>query len=352
MRRLAATLLCATMLAPPALAAPSALEIFLQIPWTLGVKLSEWVNKESRRVFYVEVIAEGSDLEQARQQAFRMAVERAVGVVVASETEVQDQRIQRDEIITYASGYIDEFESVDVRRIGDRTWVKMRVWVGTSRIRDRLLSRSRSDGRVEGGRISEQIRSFQNERQSADRLLVTVLNDYPQRAYEIQTHRTEVRVDDHRNTYLVVPFTVKWSQPYLRSLEEVLKNINQRSDCGGWLDVCRPAPRSLIRLGKTTAYFDDSVAYDLVHQHMIIDHSEFLVTLFDTGGRRVYSRCFAAPEIDHRSYSPWRFIDLGNMEVQVNVGATKVYDAMIQIKDIRIDDIDRAKITVIRHRKC
>jgi len=90
MRRLISAGLAALMLtAVSPTTAATGLELFLKVPWSLGIHLFKWMNKDDKKVLYVEVTAEGADLESARQSAFRMAVERAVGVIVSSETEVR-----------------------------------------------------------------------------------------------------------------------------------------------------------------------------------------------------------------------------------------------------------------------
>ena len=108
-----------------------------------GITVARWIHEtSSEKVLYVEVIGEGSTIDQARQQGFRLAVEHAVGTVVASETEVRNDRLARDEIITYASGYVDRFEVVEQQRVGNRVLVNMKVWVRPSKIANRLLNRS------------------------------------------------------------------------------------------------------------------------------------------------------------------------------------------------------------------
>ena len=122
MRRLISAGLAALMftVAVPATAA-TGLELFLKVPWSLGIHLYQWMSRDQKKVLYVEVMAEGADLEAARQSAFRMAVERAVGVIVSSETEVRDQKIRRDDIITYASGFVSDYKLVDQAQRGGRT---------------------------------------------------------------------------------------------------------------------------------------------------------------------------------------------------------------------------------------
>jgi len=91
----------------------------LRSPLGTGISVARWIYETaSEKVLYVEVIGEGATVEQARQQGFRLAVEHAVGTVVSSETEVRNDRQVRDEIITYASGYVDRFEVVEQQKVG------------------------------------------------------------------------------------------------------------------------------------------------------------------------------------------------------------------------------------------
>ena len=95
----------------------SLIELLLPTPWGVGIGIAQWMHEDSEKILYVEAVGEGNTLDQARQQGFRLAVEHAVGTVIASETEVRGARIARDEIITYASGYVDKFKKL-VENIG------------------------------------------------------------------------------------------------------------------------------------------------------------------------------------------------------------------------------------------
>lgn len=353
MRYLPALIMAGALgLAPvTASAASPGVELFLKIPWNLGISLYQWVNRDDRKVLYVEVTAEGADLEQARQSAFRMAVERAVGVIVSSETGVQNQRISRDEIITYASGFVHDFRLVDQTQRGSRTWVKMQIWVSHSSLRDRLLNESRSSGQVEGGRISEQIQSFRHSRESGDRLLTSVLNDYPSRAFDIRVGATRVLVDANRSTFLQVPFVIGWNGHYITSLQEAVKTINQRSDCGGWFSLCQNV-QSIIAVGGTTAYFDDSVAYDLVHQHTLISAPVLELTIFDTSGRPVMRDCWNLPDLTQDQYAPRPFVDLGGYRVTIHPSRSVASNIFVPLDRLPVSGMDRVEIRAIRQKQC
>jgi hypothetical protein len=351
MRRTLAAGLSALIIAisAPALANPG-LELFLKIPWSLGIHLFKWMNKDDKKVLYVEVTAEGADLEKARQSAFRMAVERAVGVIVSSETEVRDQRIRRDDIITYASGFVNDYKLVDQIQRGGRTLVKMQVWVSHSGLRDRLLNESRGSGQIEGGRISEQIQSFQHSRQSGDRLLESVLADFPQRAFDIVMKPTQVVVDNDRRMHLIVPFDITWNGHYVNSLKEAIKTINQRPDCGGWLSICNNL-QGRIQVGDVTGYFDDQVAVLAMQRNMITSQPVLEATFFDASGRAVGRDCWNLPELTQNDYAPRPFVDIGGGQVTVWNRRVSGHLA-VNLEALPVKNLDRVDVRAVRQAQC
>ena len=351
MRRLISVGLAALVLtvSVPAKAA-TGLELFLKVPWSLGIHLVQWMARDQKKVLYVEVMAEGADLETARQSAFRMSVERAVGVIVSSETEVRNQRIRRDEIITYASGFVSDYKLVDQTQRGNRTWIKMQVWVSHSALRDRLLNESRGSGQIEGGRISEQIQSFQHSRQSGDRLLESVLADYPQRAFDISMKPTQVVVDNDRRMFLIVPFDMTWNGHYVNSLKEAVKTINQRTDCGGWFSLCQNV-QAKIQVGDVTSYFDDQVAVLAMQRHMITSQPVLEATFYDATGRAVGRDCWNLPELTQNDYAPRPFVDVGGGQATVWNRRVSAHLA-VHLDVLPVKNLDRVDIRAVRQAQC
>jgi hypothetical protein len=352
LRRTLTIAVLASCLTVTPVSASLVVDLLTPSPITVGIVLYKWLKQDSRPVFYAEAVAEGTTLQEAREQAFRMAVERAVGTVIASETEVQDSRIVRDEIISYAAGFVDRYELVDQATVNGRVRVHIKVWVAHSRLSERLLNRSADRGRVEGGRITEQIRSIQQSRHSGDRLLESVLRDYPARAYDVQLHPTEVRLDTARRPYLLIPFTLSWNRHYLSSLSEALKSVNQRSDCSGMLARCWPRPVSVIQAPGVRAHFDDNRAFDLMHQHMLIERPQVLIVIRGSDNSQQFRQCFSVKELDQTDYSSWRFLDLGAGNVTINSGRNQTVHASIPLTNIDTGDLDRVEITLTRIKNC
>jgi len=323
-----------------------------------GITVARWIYEaaNSEKVLYVEVISEGNTFEQAKQQGFRLAVEHAVGTVVSSETEVRNDRQTRDEIITYASGYVDRFEVVEQQRVGNRVLVNMKVWVRPSKIANRLLNKSATAGTVEGGRISTQIQTLQHERTSGDRLLKSVLADYPKRAFVIEMDKTQVMFDANRTGQLEVAFWLSWSKEYLESIAEALSAINQRSDCGGLfgcrnvasqIDVIRPG------FGSTTqTWFNDKVADQMVRKEMIQSQPTIRIAIVDTAGKEQFKQCFYAKELDYRDHSAWYYVNQDHDRVAINGRAVKRFNTYIDLSRLPTANLDQVKIAIVRGPNC
>ena len=324
--------------------------------WTIGIHLAQWLMKEQKKVFYVEVTSQGRDLREAREQAFRMAVEQAVGSVISSDTRVQLGRIQRDEIIVYSAGFVEDFELVDQRRVGSDVQVKMRVWVSHNKLANRLLSESRAAGQVEGGRISEQIQSYQHERATADRLLASVLDDYPRRAFDMSVGNTRVIVDHQRRTQLQVPVTVSWSQHYVDSLAEAVRVINQRADCrpvSYWNRHQECQARSRISVKGVVSYFDDDVAWQMMHREAVASRPQILLRVRDTQDRVRYQGCNGVGELDHHlHYTRDNFVMFDGTNVVISHMLRREFRLLVDIDAVSSAGLDRAEAEIVRLNQC
>ena len=174
----------------------------------------------------VDVVSEGSSVEQARLEGFRTAVNQAVGSVVATQTQTQNQRLTRDEIINYSSGFVDRFEILEQQDQGNRVRLKMRVWIAESRLAHRLLGQSYDSQQVPGGRIGAQVETLLDERRQGDRLVEAVMQDYPHRAFNVQVGKSRVKFDEYRRASIITDVTIRWEPKFVLAVNDTLKRTN------------------------------------------------------------------------------------------------------------------------------
>lgn len=296
---------------------------------TVGKWIYDSVSKD--QVYHIEVAGEGRNTEEARTVAFRTAVEQAIGSIVSSETEVQNGRIVRDEIISYASGYVDRYEVVSQEASPIGAKIVMKIWVRRSALSNRLLNRSEKAGEIDGPRASVQLSTLNQERANGDRLVQTVLNDFPKRAFDIELKSTELKYSN-RQGMLDVPFKVTWNQDYLKSLWTALEVTSQKSNnpqatiivgSGGW-----------FRGFGGTLTFDDVGKLQQVAGNMVGSRPAVLITIKSNSNTVLLRQCYRWPELDHNDgyvVREGRFVRIAPYGNTVSINGGYKLDAVAQI---------------------
>jgi hypothetical protein len=349
MKRLIATAVAVMCLAAPATAST---------PEHLGlaITIGQWIIKNSKRVYYVQVEARGRTQEEARRNGFALAVGQAIGTLILVERESAHQVLTKNEIASYSSGYVDNFKIVDSRIDAGDTVVTMDVWVSHSAIATRVLGKSETTGQIEGGRIAAQLQTLQHERTSADRVLRLVLADFPRKAFVVEMDKTRVVYDRNRTGQLEVAFYLSWDKRYIESMAEAVTAINQRSDCGGLFgcrDVASRVDVERAGFGITTqAWFNDTVAEQMIRQEMIQSRPAIRMAIVDTAGNEQFKQCFFAKELDHRDHSAWHYVNVGYNTAVINGKAVKRFNTFIDLGQVPVAKLDQVTVSVVRAASC
>lgn len=274
----------------------------LLLPSPLGIALSvgKWIYDVSTKeqVYYIEVEGVGASSAQARSNGFRLAVESALGSLISSEAEVQNGRINRDEIISYSAGFVDKFEIIQTQSVLEGYAVSMRVWVRRSALADRLLNKSEVAGQVDGPRASVQLDTLNQERATGDALVLSVLNDFPKRAFDIKLNQTDI-VRNNRNPQIEIPFTISWNQDYLKSLWVALEATAQKTSNPVAVIGVNPGWGWMFKSYGGQAKFDDKNKYALLVNKMVGSSPSVLVSIKDSSQTILFSACYSYQELDH-----------------------------------------------------
>ena len=164
----------------------------------------------------------GSTVEEAKESAFRQAIENRVGVLVLAEREIQSYRVLRNEILAYSAGYVDDYTIVSQEQMGKRWAVTANVWVSSSKLTNRIISSDTTSGKLDGKRVSESLNSFVKQKQKEEMLVSKILAGFPENALIVKLQDTELKFDEDRNAKVKINFETSWNRGYLDSLQEVL----------------------------------------------------------------------------------------------------------------------------------
>lgn len=183
----------------------------------------------------LQVEGHGNNIDQAKQNAFRSAIEKVVGQVIISDQEVRGDQLTKDFIGGYSAGYVDDFEILETRQEGNEIIVKMNVAVSSSKIAQRMMSSGNKSLIIEGQRLQAQIDTQLDQRNRGDQLIAEVLTSYPYNAYVVNSGQTDIGLNNRREVYVDVPYEIHWSKFWLEGFNEALNVIAvDNKTCSNW----------------------------------------------------------------------------------------------------------------------
>lgn len=174
----------------------------------------------------IRVVGVGDSAEQARDAAYREAMETYMGSVVVSDKEMRDYQLVKDSVMVYSSAYVDKMRVISETKQGNKFRIEMDIWISSSKIANRILTIYPKDQNIDSARISEQFRTYASSKQKGDKLLENVLEIFPSNAFYISNLPIEFKIDTSRVPYLRIPYTVNWNKNYFIALEETVKVIS------------------------------------------------------------------------------------------------------------------------------
>jgi hypothetical protein len=216
----------------------------------------------------------GKTEELAKQDAFKKAVEYAIGVGIQTERITSDDTVARNYILSHSSGYIDSFRIIDTTEYKNRIEIDMEVYVRSTLVDDYIFKSAKVEQKINGNFIKEQSESYMQERHSGDQLLDAVLKDYPDKAYTIeQPIPAQFMVDENRKFFVRLRYKIRFSDEYLKSLAQVLsqvKDVDCTFKCGSYpsIKVVYRKKANDFLFENETFYFRDTFRVERVYKYL------------------------------------------------------------------------------------
>lgn len=241
---------------------------------------------------FIKVDCEGNNVEHAKLNCFNKAVELAVGTVVVAGTEARNNKLVKYEILKHSAGYVDDYNILNQSAVSGKTKLTMAVKVRDSKIAERIMNAQTANGRVQGDKLSDQYASFLYNKATGDKLLNTILDDYPRYAFNVEKGKIEYQVNINREPVIVIPYKVTWNYKYLQALNEALsltQDEKNRSIRQERISVISKEPGAWV--GSTDNYYFNDVHRSKTIKRKFIDRMYVHVKLKDFNGNILISGC-------------------------------------------------------------
>ena len=321
-------------------------EWIIPSPITIAIQVGKWIisRDTNEDVFYVRVQSTGNSESAARTEAFRLAIDQAVGSLLISETEIQNGKVARHNVINYNSGYVHDFEYVNIHRQNNQVTLQIDVYVSKSKIAERLAVQGQIEGELQGGRIAEAFKSIQQEQQTGDQLLDAVLNDFPHKAFDINNINI-VYTNPNRQPTLNVAFETQWIPKYITAFKEALSNTMQ------------PIPVKQLRENGVVfynhkciwscydAYTSDENRFAVIYNGMMESSTPMVqVSLLDVNQQTVYQQCY---QLLHNLYD-YRM----NWTIEIRSQAVTKQEFALNLVDFDISRLDKVDLKMVDYNQC
>lgn len=307
-------------------------------------------NSRQHRSASIRATGVGSSFDEAKENAFKQAIENRIGVLVLSDREVHNYKILKDEILTYSAGYVDDYTVISQDRVGKKWFVTVDVWVSSSKLTSRIISSKESDGEMNGKKASDSFTSYVKQKQRADRLTSKVLAGFPVNAVVVKFDRTEFKFDSNRNAQVLIYFETYWNRGYLDSLMELLSIIHDGKDSQRIVGQVRVHYKEKDDWFPTVAKYQFSDVKLMKEFSEKFDNSRIAVRLkLKDGGLVTYENCWNLPDTYTTSGYGEVVSVLGHRKYQSLITLTIPYDTYAQRM---LESSSKAQLSIESSERC
>lgn len=267
---------------------------------------------------YIRAKGEGSTQDRALDQALRISVERASGVVINSQLEVTNNRLSQDSIVNYSSGFVHTYEVVNsYQKASGQFVVEIDALVSSNKLAERILGRPfiPNDAAVNGEKMYGQAYTTLKSRYAGDALLLSLLKDYPKDTFIFNLDSPKTVIDQNRQITIQIPFKITWAKNYLIALKEAV-NYVAPSYCVLLTNKYVPCEYDL-RIYTSFISIDSQKGYkfaDKKQTQLLIDRFQhnlkLVIRLYDEQDQVMYQQCFPVDLTDQNNGDQYKIRNL------------------------------------------
>ena len=177
----------------------------------------------------------GKDQKEAREEALRNAVEQVVGVYVDNQTKVDNFKIISDEILSFSSGFVTNYEILKTENKSGLIYITIKAEVSQTRVLNKLSDMQIKMIEVDGESLSGEAFTIASQSKNAFKLLSQLFKDFPDSAFIIEISEPTLVESGMGSKYgslkenevkLQTTFTIKWNLNFYNNMIETFNFIN------------------------------------------------------------------------------------------------------------------------------
>jgi hypothetical protein len=172
----------------------------------------------------VRVTGQGKSFEEAKQNALTQAIETISGSIVVNQREHRDGTTTKNNTIVHSAGYVTEYKIIDRYTSRSFIYVEMDVYVNPSNLADKVLTKMPEPQMVDGYNANASYETAVESRNSWSNIVQTIMDDYPNRAYNVDQGKAYTKLSYENSMILNVPYRLSWNKNYLNSFEEMISH--------------------------------------------------------------------------------------------------------------------------------
>lgn len=320
-----------------------------------------FVNDVIASTKYIRVTGEGYNVEQAKENAFRTAVQQRAGAIVLSQRQANNGKLSKDDISLFSAGYVDDFKIIDINQSGTTIVITMDVLVADSKLLNQVLNSGQTNQNVNGERAGVALNTFLDQKEKGDKMLDVVLSTYPQNAFVVEQQVYALTVDSYRNATFNIPYSMKWNYAFITSMNEAMSLVEDKVGLIGFL---QPAPSNVIimaknpkdfLIGSKNVYkFNDIPMLNRIKDSMVGEReARIMLEISDVSGQLLYQTCYIPDSVNGRKSSFYNIGDTRKLVIYGNEFETGVLKATIDPEhNYVVQRASRIEVSVVPASKC
>ena len=176
----------------------------------------------------IVVKAKGGSLNEALNNAFKVAIDNEVGLILDTERHAKNGEIFHSQILSYSAGYIKHYEILkhEHNREKDEHQIRINVIVASSKLKNYLLVADNDSKFFNVDEIKTRIKSLKKSKLDREILVRNFFKNFPEGAFDIQVKKFSHKIDSQFKSSLNIPIDIAWNQEYIEALFELYTVIS------------------------------------------------------------------------------------------------------------------------------